>query len=510
MKPIIENIGSNMKYIITLTGSSQSGKTTIINKFENSRHEGFVPIMADKVTTRFLRKEEEKNEKNDVRHVDRIPEDYDLVYQQYGHRVGVCIADLIKHTEEGKTPIIVINDVMAVDKLKKECSRRVGDDLQVISIYVFSKIPRLSDFESVSKKRGNVSPEETKQRFEKANAQRRIFIENIHLFSFVILNVRKYTKRELTSEKTLIDRQIGQIISNVILKNKKVSRAQTYPKIFILYGNAASGKDELIRATNDLGKLYAKVIPKFTSRQQEVDDGNEMICQYIVSEEKSAKYVYMAQDLLKQALKDISKITELSSSNGSKKGQQNYFHKLKSELDKKIIDWREVFPWASTVEESKTSGNYISNPEYEEYIKQKTLMPDRYIVYEKNGNSYSIDIEMIRSSLEKNLSPVVVASDSGTIKRLEEFFGEDSLVLIYNHSQISKNEYLTKSKDATARKKAKEFEKELEFYSDNITSFNHVFIYAEDEIGRQKDGRQEDLIDQIFRLFRAYDQGWVK
>ena len=41
-------------------------------------------------------------------------------------------------------------------------------------------------------------------------------------------------------------------------------------------------------------------------------------------------------------------------------------------------------------------------------------------------------------------------------------------------------------------------------YSKDIAYYDHVTIYAESELSKQKGGKEEELIDQIFRLFRYY------
>ena len=48
------------------------------------------------------------------------------------------------------------------------------------------------------------------------------------------------------------------------------------------------------------------------------------------------------------------------------------------------------------------------------------------------------------------------------------------------------------------------FEKEIYKYSKYIVDYDHVTIYAESELERKSGGRTEELIDQIFRLFRYY------
>lgn len=56
------------------------------------------------------------------------------------------------------------------------------------------------------------------------------------------------------------------------------------PKLFIVVGSPDSGKYELIRSINTLGKLHADIVPKYTDRNFRYDDGNEMICKFIIND----------------------------------------------------------------------------------------------------------------------------------------------------------------------------------------------------------------------------------
>jgi len=54
-------------------------------------------------------------------------------------------------------------------------------------------------------------------------------------------------------------------------------------------------------------------------------------------------------------------------------------------------------------------------------------------------------------------------------------------------------------------KKAKQFEKEIKKYSEYIEYFDHVTIFAKESIGNTGGSPEEELIDHMFRLFRAYN-----
>ena len=174
--------------------------------------------------------------------------------------------------------------------------------------------------------------------------------------------------------------------------------------IFVIVGGSHSGKDEIIRAIQDLGGLHAQIIPKFTSRLQQEDDEKEIKCNYAFKQDKDSNYLV----------------------------------------------------------QSRESG--------ESYKCD--------IVYKKNGNEYGIDTHQIWAGLRKQKFQVIVVSEVEAINRLIEKFGS-LVVLIYVHSAEEAHNL-----------------PEFRLFVENFNEFDHVLI-AED--------RKEDLYDQLFRLFRAYE-----
>lgn len=148
-------------------------------EFEN----GFKPISVSKYTTRKERKNDD-----DVKCVSQIPPECDLVYEQYGVRYGVPLKVLYDSLEKGETPIIVINDIRAVEDLKA-----VFGSL-VYSLFLYRKPAVLQDFIDEEKERAvegistDLLSQTARTRYEKAQAIYRIYIENIQLFDRVILN----------------------------------------------------------------------------------------------------------------------------------------------------------------------------------------------------------------------------------------------------------------------------------------------------------------------------------
>lgn len=109
------------------------------------------------------------------------------------------------------------------------------------------------------------------------------------------------------------------------------------------------------------------------------------------------------------------------------------------------------------------------------------------IVYERKGNFYGFSSKGIWEGLKRGKFQVVVISDAKTINKLREIFG-GLVVLVYVHSHNF--EAVDTSIDS-----------EFELFSNNFDLFNHVLIYED---------KAEDLYDQIFRLFRAYENGSIR
>ncbi len=512
-----------MKYIIAVMGPSQSGKTLFIKKIMDNACDGFKPKLIAKQTNRELRAEEiaalGRGESIDVCPVSEFTAD--LMYQTYGKRTGTKIDDLINATNNNEVPVVIINDITAMAKLKKECETR-DKSICVITLFLFRRIPVKNEFFEESNKRGNVPKSETEQRYDKAKALYRIYIENMYMFNYVLLNAIPYSDEEIDGKNTIIDKQIRAIRDNIILKNKyPFSRLnKNKPVLYIVSGNAASGKDELIRAALDLGKLYVDIVPKYTSRNQGFDDGEEMICKYCIDDKDKTQYIMKAKNYQKSIINKLEKLNSMNSHYKKWTKEKNLekkdilyeeglrafpWWKLLQQVQKLEICEQEVLPWATKIADQPKG--YILNELYSKMEKLKSVNPERFLSYRANNNKfeYVIDLDLIRKGFEHGKSQMIVLSDWDIIKKMQEEFGEQ-VVIIYCHSQISKEEYQRKNKSTGVEEKTANFEKQLDDFVNHFEQCRHVIIYAENEIGHESDGRQEELIDQLFRLFRAYEE----
>lgn len=214
------------------------------------------------------------------------------------------------------------------------------------------------------------------------------------------------------------------------------------PRLFLVVGSPGSGKDELMTAVNTLGSLHAEIVPKHTSRLQNSDDGDEMIC---------------------RARFDVERNCE------------------------------------------------IENPMWD--------LEGCDVKYENFGTQYGIKTSVIWDRLRQGTMQVAVVSDSDALNQLKGKFGNLAIV-VYVYSQISREQYrerqcqnilnpkngvskssLTEDDIKYIDKRVNDFDKAWQIYVDNFMLFDHVLVYAD---------MQEDLFDQVFRLIKAYEHGFLK
>lgn len=233
----------------------------------------------------------------DVEHIAGLKKRHNFVYETYEDLYAFDKQDLQSELDKGNSPILVVNDVRVIYELKKIFPNKV------LALFVFRDIRQEEDTHiQASQARGTAS--QAAKRFEKAVALYRVFIENNHLFDRVILNVldNKMTKlnpdtlqkaKELVGDTGMVgsriacmpDQDIAKIqscnIVKYVLGGESGRPKGKGAKLFIISGNAMSGKDELLRAVLQMGGNLSDVVVKYTTRNQQRDDNGEIICRYV-------------------------------------------------------------------------------------------------------------------------------------------------------------------------------------------------------------------------------------
>lgn len=128
------------------------------------------------------------------------------------------------------------------------------------------------------------------------------------------------------------------------------------------------------------------------------------------------------------------------------------------------------------------------------------------IIYNNYQDSYGINTSSIWQGIKEGVFQVVVVSNIEAINRLKSIFGS-LVILIYVHSEMNASEYAAKELNIAKNsdtdyivKRQNKYRDAYDIYLNNFSFFDHVLIYS---------GAPEDLYDQIFRLFRAYEKGEI-
>ncbi|GHV92717.1 hypothetical protein AGMMS50268_32200 [Spirochaetia bacterium] len=564
-------------FIITLTGSSGCGKTYITDRIIEfgkqleANGTPFKPKRHWKYVTRLYREAEmidkNKGKEIDVESVKSIPEDCEFVYRTYGDEYGLKKKDLQLYINKGESPIIVINDVRVIEELKKEFPN------QVLSIFVFREIiPDVESHKKVGQSRGGVSEDKIISRFEKAVALYRIFIENIFLFDRVILNIPYNGEKDIG--KIQAEGVISGVINEKILLNKTLDKI---PKLFIVSGNAQSGKDDIIRAAKKLGKLQTDILKKYTTRWEEDGDDGEIICMYrpkqsllekyeqeYLLERKEVDTKYSKENYLegkeqkiqneyeekKEKFKDKKEflnmkfqMEKLQKMNDIKTNYTRFWQALQKEMDENqtpLSDNPKKEELTELAYNEILKKYFEKNPDYfdleelaveksKDYLNEinkiKTLSPKGennsgflqykekdFVLYENNKKLYGKPIyygyeigNLTKEWGNRNKHLVLTASLPNMFRICREHFGNKNVITAFTYSQISSEEHSKHSDKVTGAAKLQEYDDILR-YAHHIADFDYALIFAETSVVNITGGQKDELVDQMFRLFRAYNK----
>ncbi|MCG8339554.1 MAG: hypothetical protein MJE63_34020, partial [Proteobacteria bacterium] len=164
------------------------------------------------------------------------------------------------------------------------------------------------------------------------------------------------------------------------------------------------------------------------------------------------------------------------------------------------------------LEELKKKSNSFNPKENDELCYLSIHEDSEYLIYENHGKQvkYAFNIEGLpQEMISDKKHRVLVASLVNVFEYCKEKIGSDEVIPIFSYSQISKEDYDRQVETEIEKLKSQSYD-DLIRYSKFIVDFKHVIIYAETEMQKQSDsangsgGQKEELIDQMFRLFRAY------
>ncbi|CAN5334589.1 hypothetical protein BH11ACT4_BH11ACT4_13150 [soil metagenome] len=189
--------------VLTITGPTGSGKGELLKIFDELRSDDFEPVLIQKFTTRKRR----ANDGPEVKCVRSIPKNCDIAYEQYGVRYGFRSKVLWEHVAAGRTPLVIVNDIRAVEDIKD----RFG--AMARAVYLFRDAPSEDRVKQLSLERGvdDVAASEYAERHLKSIMIHRIFIENVHVFDWVIINVGSTTKRMRAQVTRLVRGEQSQV-----------------------------------------------------------------------------------------------------------------------------------------------------------------------------------------------------------------------------------------------------------------------------------------------------------
>lgn len=190
-----------MPHLITLTGASGSGKSTVVKYLLAKADSRFKPKLIPKYTTRSHR----KDDSGEVICICEIPDECDIVYEQNEKRYGIRFKDVYEIISSGACPIVILNDVRAVEDVRSALNGLVR------SIFIFRTRPTFNRYQQLAKSRRVENEEDVERRFRKAQAIYRIYIENIYLFDHVIIN--SGSRKDLKVQLRQITKGLKQVMN---------------------------------------------------------------------------------------------------------------------------------------------------------------------------------------------------------------------------------------------------------------------------------------------------------
>lgn len=241
---------STSNYLYVIFGAPTSGKSTMLDYLKKNN----INIIT-KETTRTRR----INDGDEVKNVQNISESNDIRYFQYMVEYGAKTSDIWDSFNVNKSAAIIINDIRSIKLLQ----RKFG--VLVKTIYLHRNLDP-EKIRKIEKERKGEKPDfaETETRINKVNTVLRKYIDNTSLFNYTILNIGSIE---------VFYKQIDQIIQDNVHDGSIV---KSNLRLFIIVGSTLSGKDEMVRAMQQMAVEKVRLYIKLTNRPVMDDDKGEL------------------------------------------------------------------------------------------------------------------------------------------------------------------------------------------------------------------------------------------
>lgn len=180
--------------IITITGPSMSGKSTAMQMMLEHSY------MGCEVVPKFKTRPRRPDDDEEVISVQKIPDECDLVYEQAGTRYGLSSNKIYDALKRGRSPVVILNDIRAIEDVRSILGPIV------LSFFIFREEPNLQSMLKIAEKREVSEINDTLLRLNKARAIYRIYIENIQLFDYVLIN---------SGDREILGAQVSTILDSI-------------------------------------------------------------------------------------------------------------------------------------------------------------------------------------------------------------------------------------------------------------------------------------------------------
>jgi len=197
-----------MSLVVLIFGASGSGKSTLMELLQQAGGQYSIHI---KATDRQAR----KYDGVEIRCVPEVSSnEYDYVYQTYGHRYGIQRKQIDKALKTNRHHFIICNDVPTIRAIKRD----YGSPVRVVFHYFDA--PR-SALLTIQKSR-EISDDEIELRLAKTEALYRTFVEDWELFDAALYN-------HFGEDTSALLTRMDKLLDNLV--NKKIDQSRLEPSL---------------------------------------------------------------------------------------------------------------------------------------------------------------------------------------------------------------------------------------------------------------------------------------